>query len=45
MNILVHCSAGLSRSASMIVAWLMIEQKLSLKEAIEFIVEKRGRLI
>ena len=36
-NILVHCKEGISRSATIIAAFLMQRNKISRKEAIEFI--------
>lgn len=32
-NVLVHCMVGMSRSASLVIAYLMKEYKLSFKEA------------
>lgn len=40
-NILVHCSGGLSRSVTIIVAWLMKTYQLSLNEAVKL--TRRGR--
>ncbi|TNV75405.1 hypothetical protein FGO68_gene10796 [Halteria grandinella] len=40
-NILVHCAAGVSRSASVVVAYIMVSRKLRLKEAFAFVLEKR----
>jgi protein-tyrosine phosphatase len=40
-KILVHCQAGVSRSASIVIAYLMISQKISYNEA--FLLCKKGR--
>jgi protein-tyrosine phosphatase len=41
-RVLVHCSAGLSRSASVVVAWLMSGGR-SLGDAVRLLQEARGR--
>jgi len=41
-NVLVHCNRGVSRSSSIIVAYLMKRKGLGLKEALEFTKGKRG---
>jgi len=44
--VLVHCSAGLSRSVTFVVAYLMKKHRhLSLKDAIDFVQSRRGRKI
>ena len=40
-RILVHCYAGISRSATMVISWLMREKGLSLNEAINTTRAKR----
>eukprot|EP00795_Rhopilema_esculentum_P011452 gene11452-21657_t len=40
-SILVHCNAGISRSATIIIAFLMIEKQLGLEDALELV--KRAR--
>ncbi|XP_053548865.1 dual specificity protein phosphatase 13 [Bombina bombina] len=40
-RLLVHCVVGISRSATLVLAYLMIHQHLSLKEAIQKVQEKR----
>ena len=41
--VLVHCMAGLSRSATVVVAWLMKVEKLTLEEAVARVSARRGR--
>lgn len=47
VRVLLHCSAGLSRSASVAVAWQMHSSSpnkpMSLRDAVEFVTERRGR--
>ena len=43
-NILVHCHAGISRSTSIIMAYLMKHQKMNFNKAFELIKEKRGKI-
>ena len=40
-KILVHCRAGASRSASLVIAFLMKKKKLSLIESYQFVLNKR----
>jgi len=42
-RVLVHCRAGLSRSACVVLVWLMVSHGKSLKEATDLLVERRGR--
>ena len=40
-KVLVHCAAGVSRSASIVVAYIMWDKKMSFKDAFEFVESKR----
>ena len=41
-KILVHCAAGASRSASIVIAYIMWNKKMPFKEALEFVQSKRN---
>lgn len=41
-NILVHCAAGVSRSASMVIAYIMVKHSLDFESAKNFVKSKRG---
>nr|DBA32035.1 TPA: hypothetical protein GDO54_007787 [Pyxicephalus adspersus] len=41
-KILVHCAVGVSRSATLVLAYLMIYQRMTLVEAINTVKDKRG---
>ncbi|XP_028318459.1 dual specificity protein phosphatase 26 [Gouania willdenowi] len=41
-KVLVHCAVGLSRSATLVLAYLMIRQNLTLVEAIRTVKDHRG---
>merc|ERR1712183_1172894 len=40
--VLVHCVAGISRSASLIIAFLIIKKKMTIQESITMIRSKRS---
>jgi protein-tyrosine phosphatase len=40
-NILVHCVMGISRSASVVIGYIMYKQKKSFKDALNFVLSKR----
>ena len=41
-KVLVHCAAGVSRSASIVIAYIMWDKKMSFEEAFEFVKSKRN---
>jgi protein-tyrosine phosphatase len=40
-NVMVHCKAGMSRSAALVIAYLMIEHKWRYEEAYSYVKKKR----
>ena len=40
-KILVHCAVGVSRSVSMVIAYLIIKKNMSYDEALKLVKEKR----
>jgi protein-tyrosine phosphatase len=44
-NVIVHCSAGLSRSVTVVLGYLMKAKKLSMKEAVALVEQGRGRKV
>ncbi|KAG0224847.1 hypothetical protein BGW42_004830, partial [Actinomortierella wolfii] len=41
-NVLVHCQLGVSRSASLVIAYVMRTEKMNLSSAYEFVKDKSG---
>ncbi|KAM9365636.1 dual specificity protein phosphatase 13A [Pholidichthys leucotaenia] len=41
-KVLVHCIMGVSRSATLVLAYLMLRQRLTLKDALRHVVQKRA---
>ncbi|KAI8373119.1 protein-tyrosine phosphatase-like protein [Radiomyces spectabilis] len=44
-NILIHCEAGMSRSPTILAAYIMRSQQISAAKAIEMITEKRASIL
>jgi protein-tyrosine phosphatase len=42
-NVLVHCSAGISRSVTIVIAYMVREKNMSVNDALAFIRTKRPR--
>lgn len=40
-NVIVHCAAGMSRSATLVIAYLMIENRWHYEEAYNFVKKRR----
>lgn len=40
-NVIVHCAAGMSRSPTLVIAYLMIENRWSYEEAFNYVKNKR----
>jgi len=43
-NVLVHCFAGTSQSATVVISFLMKEKSLSLKQAYKFVLMRRSQI-
>lgn len=44
VNVLVHCHAGVSRSAALVLAYVMKKLGLSFESAFEFVKRRRPRI-
>lgn len=43
-NIFVHCQMGISRSASIVIAYLIREHKMTYRAAYDYVKERRGQI-
>lgn len=43
-NTLVHCQFGISRSASIVICYIMFKNKMTLVQALSFVTEKRNKV-
>lgn len=41
-NVLVHCAAGISRSASLVIAYLIMTRKITYEEALKYVQTRRS---
>lgn len=41
-KVFVHCAAGVSRSASLVIAYLMQEENMTLREAFDYVKKRRS---
>jgi protein-tyrosine phosphatase len=42
--VIVHCAAGISRSSTLVIAHLMIENNWSMEQAIQYVKERRPQI-
>eukprot|EP01017_Pseudomicrothorax_dubius_P011821 TRINITY_DN14528_c0_g1_i2.p1 TRINITY_DN14528_c0_g1~~TRINITY_DN14528_c0_g1_i2.p1 ORF type:complete len:171 (-),score=35.14 TRINITY_DN14528_c0_g1_i2:16-471(-) len=43
-NVLVHCAAGISRSSSIVIAFLIVSKNMSYDDAFQFVQERRSMI-
>lgn len=43
-NILVHCRGGINRSATIVIAYLMLKENMTLSDAWSFVKERRSKI-
>ena len=43
-NVLIHCHAGISRSSTILIAYIMKSQKMSLDKVLELLKSKRDKV-